>query len=204
MVDISPDEDLPMTIDDDNSVTLATDSDLDNAQLEWEYTCLRNIKSVVEACDGDGDAIEDALIVRLEYKLLIETLETGYLERANATVVTGQPGIGKTVSLIYLLLYRLERKLPTASQRRSDTCVVFDADGAAVYLLDCIGTTSFGLWRIPTLVSSSHANSLQKSGARSFQASSPRPDRWKDWIKYKNAEVVVSDLLSLLEIGVIV
>ncbi|RPD82822.1 hypothetical protein L226DRAFT_565350 [Lentinus tigrinus ALCF2SS1-7] len=72
----------------------------------------------MEACDGVGRAVEDVLVIRPEYEFLRETLETGYLQEDDAVVVTGQPGIGKTVFLLYLLnlLYRLQRKLPTAIQ----------------------------------------------------------------------------------------
>ncbi|RPD64676.1 hypothetical protein L227DRAFT_265203 [Lentinus tigrinus ALCF2SS1-6] len=51
------------------------------------------MRSVMEACDGVGRAVEDVLVIRPEYEFLRETLETGYLQEDDAVVVTGQPGI---------------------------------------------------------------------------------------------------------------
>ena len=93
LTDISPDEDVPMLAesdDDHGTVTPAHSSIKD----EWEYTVLLNIKSIVAACGGTLESIEDALIVRPEYTWLIDTMEHGYLRNRNTMVVTGQPGIG--------------------------------------------------------------------------------------------------------------
>ncbi len=81
MADLSPDEDVQLSIE--------TDED-----DEWEYTCLHNIHSVVTACGGVPDAVQDVLVIRPEYVWLRETIETGYLRTTKAIVVTGHPGIG--------------------------------------------------------------------------------------------------------------
>ena len=221
LTDISPDEDVPMLAesdDDHRTVTPAHSSIKD----EWEYTVLLNIKSVVAACGGTARSIEDALIVRPEYTWLINTMEHGYLRNRNTMVVTGQPGIGpysgsvcapecadvsagKTVFLIYLLLYRLERMLPTAIQFSNDSYIVFDADGAAVGSTHIPWYCDRQYW---ALADSNEelfipCGPFRRSGARLIQASSPRPDTWKDWTKYRSGRIVVSELPSPLEIGAI-
>ena len=112
---------------------------------------------------------------------------------------------GKTVFLIYLLLYRLERMLPTAIQFSNDSYVVFDADGAAVRNT---GTPWYCDRQYWALADSNEeliipCGPFRRSGARLIQASSPRPDRWKDWTKYRSGRIVVSELPSSLEIGAI-
>ncbi|KAI0693528.1 hypothetical protein C8T65DRAFT_744689 [Cerioporus squamosus] len=118
MADISPDEDVPRisieTEEDDDSI--GPDGGHSTTSTELQYTCLHEMKAVVKACGGNARSVQDALVIRSEYVWLRETMETGYLRNVKAMVVTGHPGIGKTVFLLYLLLYRLERRLPTAIQ----------------------------------------------------------------------------------------
>ena len=188
----------------------------------WKYTCLRNIKSVVEACGGNAESIQDVLVVRPEYTWLIDTIETGYLQTTHAIVVTGQPGIGscsrsvcasectnmlagKTVFLIYLLLYRLQRMLPTAIQLSNDNYVLFDADGATIYDPRAWWYPDQQYW---ALADSNEeliipCVAIQNSGARVIQACPPKPQTWKEWIKQNLGDVVVSDLPTPLEIGAI-
>ncbi|TBU40353.1 hypothetical protein BD309DRAFT_1021478 [Dichomitus squalens] len=149
-----------MPNDADESVGPAANRDVDSPQLEWEYNCLHNIRSIVEECGGNP-AIQDFLVVRPEYLWLREAI---------------------TVFLLYLLLYRLERKLPTAIQLNKDSIVVFNADGAAVY--DDRARIRFDrqYWALAdsnaTVISPCEA--FQYSRARLIQASPPRPDRWEE------------------------
>ena len=107
--------------------------------------------------------------------------------------------------LLYLLLYRLENKMPTAIQLTQDTIVVFNANGAVIY--DQHARTRFDrqYW---TLADSNAAlaqpcTAFLMSEARLIQTSSPRPGRWKEWTKQKRGKLVVSDLPTPLEIGAI-
>ncbi|TBU26438.1 hypothetical protein BD311DRAFT_808494 [Dichomitus squalens] len=161
-----------MPNDADESVGPAANRDVDSPQLEWEYNCLHNIRSIVEECGGNP-AIQDFLVVRPEYLWLREAIVTGYLQNTDAMV---------TVFLLYLLLYRLERKLPTAIQLNKDSIVVFNADGAAVY--DDRARIRFDrqYWALAdsnaTVISPCEA--FQYSRARLIQASPLRPDRWEE------------------------
>ncbi len=89
MADLSPDKDVQMSIETDED-----DDNVNTTTIEWEYTCLHNIHSVVTACGGVPDAVQDVLVIRPEYVWLRETIETGYLRTTKAIVVTGHPGIG--------------------------------------------------------------------------------------------------------------
>ena len=111
---------------------------------------------------------------------------------------------GKTVFLLYLLLYRLERRLPTAVQFTRNNIFLFNDNGAFIRKADDY-LELFGYW---ALVDSNYdivvpSYSLLGSGARIIQASPPKPIRWKEWIKYAYGTVVVSELPHLLEIGAV-
>ena len=93
---IVADEDVPMVVDSsDDREDNDGENDSSTTPSELEYTFLYNIKSVVRACFGNEKAVGDVLVVRAEYVLLREMLETGYASRTEAIVITGQPGIGE-------------------------------------------------------------------------------------------------------------
>ncbi|KAI0687934.1 hypothetical protein C8T65DRAFT_526941, partial [Cerioporus squamosus] len=198
MADLSPDEDVQMSIE--------TDEDEDNVNTtitEWEYTCLHIIHSVVTACGGDPTAVKDVLVIRPEYVWLRETIETGYLRTTKAIVVTGHPGIGKTVWLLDVLLHRLERKLPTAIYLSGDQFVVFNDEGATVRDARNRADLSRDYWTLSDSNDDIHkpCRAFQLSNARIILSTSPRPDRWKEWKKQHSASLLVSDLPRPLEIG---
>ncbi|RPD53459.1 hypothetical protein L226DRAFT_466652 [Lentinus tigrinus ALCF2SS1-7] len=162
------------------------------------------MKSVFSACGGSALSVQDVLVVRPEYVWLLETLQEGYLAKVPSIVVTGQPGIGKTVFLLYLLLYRLERKLPTAIHLYADIVVMFDHEGASI---SSASDSETSIMKEYWALSDSNEDVLKPcppfmtSNARVIQASSPKPDRWKAWCKHRSGQVVVSDLPRPLEIG---
>ena len=105
------------------------DDDVNNpssSTVKLKYTCLRNMQSVVEACSGRPESVEDVLAIRRAYVALRGMLdEGGDLNYLYSMVVTGHPGtgaygsnvhrciqvadnahvrIGKRVFLVYLLL----------------------------------------------------------------------------------------------------
>ncbi|KAH9014215.1 hypothetical protein EDB84DRAFT_1568299 [Lactarius hengduanensis] len=77
----------------------------------------------------------EVLLFRREYTTAYDSLELGSPteQKKPDVVVLGQPGIGKSVFLFYVLLRRLSNNLPTALQLSNDTFVLFRADGAGLY-----------------------------------------------------------------------
>ena len=112
---------------------------------------------------------------------------------------------GKTVFLLYLLLYRLERRLPTAIHLWSNHLVVFNDEGATIRTVDDLIPMTSDYWALSdsNQIIKEPCPALRRSTARIIQASSPRPDRCKDWLKYCKARIVVTDLPSPFEIGAI-
>ncbi|KAI0692191.1 hypothetical protein C8T65DRAFT_762459 [Cerioporus squamosus] len=184
MAKISPDKDVPMSIE--------TDEDDDGVSTK--------------ACGGLTPTVKDVLVTRPEYVWLRDTIETGYLRTTKAIVITGHPGIGKTVFLLQLLLHRLEQRLPTAIHLKGRHLVVFNQEGATIWGVEDTIEMTRDYWAL----SDSNNNivepceAFQSSDARIIQASSPKPSRWKDWTKYHNARILVADLPRPLEIGAIV
>ncbi|TFK82092.1 hypothetical protein K466DRAFT_603955 [Polyporus arcularius HHB13444] len=200
IADLSPDEDMQMSIETDED-----DDNVNTTTTEWEYTCLHNIHSVVTACGGVPDAVRDVLVIRPEYVWLRETIETGYLRTTKAIVVTGHPGIGKTVWLLQVLLHRLERKLPTAIHLSGDRFVVFDDEGATVRDARNRADLSRDYW---ALSDSNHdirqpCRAFRFSNARVIHTTPPRPDRCKEWKKQHSASLLVSEVPRPHEIGAI-
>ncbi|TFK82090.1 hypothetical protein K466DRAFT_590791 [Polyporus arcularius HHB13444] len=151
-------------------------------------------------------SLQDVLVIRPEYIWLRETIETGYLRADNAIVVTGHPGIGKKSWLLELLLHHLERKRPTAIHLFGDNCVTFNDEGATLRgARDRVQMTK-DYWALSAanITIKQPCLAFRGSQARIIQASSPRPDRWKGWQKYRSGMVLVSDLPRPLEIGAIV
>jgi hypothetical protein len=118
------------------------------------------------------------------------------------------PYLGKTTFLFYLLLHRLEKKLPTAIQLDAECYYIFDEQGAIVHPLP-------GHDREPRLekcwaLTDSNNNIEQPCVAFQSQAklvilaSSPKLDRWKEWLKQANGSYIISDLPSVPEIAAIV
>ncbi|RPD72557.1 hypothetical protein L226DRAFT_490073 [Lentinus tigrinus ALCF2SS1-7] len=193
-----------MSIDpdaDDEDDSGDPDDDLSTTPTEWEYTCLHEMQSVVKACDGDLRSAEDVLVIRSEYEWLRETMETGYLQGDQSIVVTGQPGIGKTVFLLYLLLHRLEHKLPTAIHLLR-SIVVFNQEGATMWDVSAKIIIPEDYWALEdsndTVIKP--CESFRLSAARLVVTSSPKPDRWHGWLTQANGSSVVSELPRPLEI----
>jgi len=160
-----------------------------------------------------------------EYQSLVEALETedgtGYTK---GVAVTGQPGIGsykcwfwsqallifipysgKTTFLIYLLLHRLKLKLPTAVQLNDLYYSILDEQGATVYpiqaetsrLRHCWVLTDSNVFVVqPCLAFMHNAKFI-------VQTTSPKPERWRGWVKQYGSTWVIMDLPSVSEIAAI-
>ncbi|KAI0000819.1 hypothetical protein BJV74DRAFT_820874 [Russula compacta] len=147
------------------------------------------------------------ILVREEYHVALRALETEktYTEGA---YVTGQPGIGKTLFLAYVLVVRLEKQQTVAWQ---------PVDGSPFYVLlrdtatiHSISDTDplddfapiWGLSDSNFMVRTPPSIFVENSPLiRAIQATSPRRDRWKDWSKHAGAECYVMDIWSEMEIA---
>ena len=112
---------------------------------------------------------------------------------------------GKTLFLLYLLLYRLERRLPTAVQFNPDEFILFDEEGASVG--HCSGLNAFEIpsdcWALcdSNSTTPSPCTAFRKAGVRIILTSSPRPAMSKGWIEECRAEIIVMDLPTLREVS---
>ncbi|KAK7025328.1 hypothetical protein VNI00_016110 [Paramarasmius palmivorus] len=142
---------------------------------ELHYTYYKGISVVAEALSVPV-AMHDSLIVRREYELLRDSIEWGEeISDRRGIVVTGQPGIGKTTFLLYLLLHRLEHKAPTAIQFSDTKFFIFNEQGAFPYTardeLEEGGTISAMLGNCWALVDS---NATVPQPCELFQAQAKR------------------------------
>ncbi|KAF8917531.1 hypothetical protein CPB85DRAFT_1214792 [Mucidula mucida] len=165
------------------------------------YDCLEDIGKVTAALWMTPGFL-DVLVVREEYDRVRKILES--IEH-KAFVVTGHPGIGTTTFLFYLLLYRLERKLPTAVQFSNHHYFVFDEHGARARQLCHNDPGLQNCWAL------SDSNSFVVAPYHSFQCRAqrvihitpPEPSRWKQWAKHCAAAILYMDLPKVMEIGAV-
>lgn len=108
--------------------------------------------------------------------------------------------------LIYLLLYRLEHKLPTAIQVGHDRYFVFDdkcasshrtADKAEPRLRSCWALTDSN---VHAVLPCEHFLSQPKV---LIQSSSTKPERWSGWLRQKMGSRIYAELPTVLEIAAI-
>ena len=118
------------------------------------------------------------------------------------------PYLGKTTCLFYLLLYRLEKRLPTAVQLDAEYYFICGEYGAVVHPLPFRDDRLKKCW---TLADSNDkvfqvCPSFKSRAMRIIQISSPKPERWQGWRMDKQAEgvCIISDLPSVPEIAAIV
>ncbi|KAH9030527.1 hypothetical protein EDB85DRAFT_1429344 [Lactarius pseudohatsudake] len=152
---------------------------------------------------------EAVLLVRNEYKVAYPTLRSYKTNpRSGGVVVTGQPGIGKTCFLYYLLL-RLLNARDTVAFQLNENFILFQDSGVRIF-----GTTSIYARRIPTgtwLLTDScdgfekpcaafNAASKGKNGWI-VQTTSPNPDSWTRWHKERTADMYWMDVFPLNELN---
>ncbi|GBE85512.1 hypothetical protein SCP_0800290 [Sparassis crispa] len=70
------------------------------------------------------------VVVRNEYVTTLDTLMALSVEVPNSSIiVVGHPGIGKTIFLFYVLIYRLQRGLSTFYQKTAESVLYFHKSG---------------------------------------------------------------------------
>ncbi|VDC03233.1 unnamed protein product [Peniophora sp. CBMAI 1063] len=184
--------------------------------FEYSYDCLTFLTSLPETFlpspIDSGTSDSDTLVIMHEYALLIDLITYGYICDVRATAITGQPGIGKSTFLLYLLLHRLSQRQPTALHLPSTPhhYIVFDDEGADVYALDEI---SDRLRECVALSDSAPSNALVEEhpcacflsrAARIIQTAPPSTNSDTGWIKQLRGSVLVMALPSEREVGAVV
>ncbi|KAF8344470.1 hypothetical protein F5887DRAFT_971403 [Amanita rubescens] len=148
------------------------------------------------------------LLIRDEYvfaydDILQDTLKISTTDgQRSATLVTGQPGIGKSLFLFYVLARRLHDKSPVAFQIDEHNFVLFDQDGVTLH-----STTDSqvpeGTWALSDSDASSRRGlcmAFQQPAFHVIYTSSPSHRRWKNWVKRLGARKYIMDVWSLEEL----
>ena len=138
-------------------------------------------------------------------KEYLETLShlTELCERGHGgAVLTGQPGVGKTIFLYYVLVRRVLNAQITAFEDRPDQVYL---PGPRFESMQVISSQHYpGAWALSdsndSLIKPNPSFTLQASCFFTLQAASPQPKRWYGWPKYREAAIVAIDLWSWTEL----
>ncbi|KAF8509069.1 hypothetical protein BU17DRAFT_99245 [Hysterangium stoloniferum] len=149
----------------------------------------------------------DILLVREEYILayntiLADTLKEG--RRRSAFLVTGHPGIGKSLFLLYLLFRRLEEQEPVALQIDADEFVLFSMNGVSLHSGKASSAYDIpkGAWALSDSWGEllGPCNAFRTPRAHVIHTSSPSSRRWKEWKKQLSADMYIMDIWLLEEL----
>ncbi|KAF9523153.1 hypothetical protein CPB83DRAFT_744060, partial [Crepidotus variabilis] len=177
----------------------------------WEYTCLGGIEKLTKALTF-RTRLQPNLIIRDDYEVIQLALERDlkYLQSTSknsaAYVVTGNSEIGLTGFVLYLLLYRLERRLPTAIQVCAEYYFIFDDRGVAK--LGAYQTSerlTAGTWALCDggKEASQPCHAFQPGIVTILQVTSARMDKWKTWSNQLFAKLYVLDVPRAIEVAAI-
>ncbi|KAI9454998.1 hypothetical protein BJY52DRAFT_1417649 [Lactarius psammicola] len=153
------------------------------------------------------------LLVRPEYDvalgMLNEDHHTAQKCNCGGVVVNGQPGIGKSCFLYYLLLHRLNEMTLVALQLPS-YFVVFRDDGVYRHPLDANSDRlPEGTWALSDSNDEAEQpctaflTAARRQRAWIVQTAFPLEERWKKWQKYRNADTSVMNHISIQEITIL-
>ncbi|KAF8441611.1 hypothetical protein L210DRAFT_3537693 [Boletus edulis BED1] len=146
------------------------------------------------------------MLVRDEYRTALQTLETDALYEEGA-YVTGQPGIGKSLFLVYLLVELLGRCQKVAVHCPDMGGYAIFTDTVAFYPL----TNTLPLRSGDRIWALSDSRGSHKTVPHCFysnlrytlpiQTTSLRKERWHDWSKEAGAECYIMDIWTEQEIA---
>ena len=116
------------------------------------------------------------------------------------------PYLGKSAFLFYLLLRRLERRLPTAIQLGPNGYFIFNEGSAAFHSLNDQAPALAECW---ALVDGNEkvnqpCGTLGDYAGQVILVSPPQPKRWKEWLKQKMGRYITTDLPTVPEIAAVV
>lgn len=144
----------------------------------------------------------DSILVRNEYRQLLNHITELHKQLRGGVVLLGQPGIGKSLFLYYILLYRIFHSKPTAFESTPQGIFFF---GETFKRLDKIDPEGYpDAWALSDsnykLMQPSESFTQPYSRFFLVQATSPQLTRWQGWPKYRDAEMVTMNLWSWEEI----
>ncbi|KIL58555.1 hypothetical protein M378DRAFT_15463 [Amanita muscaria Koide BX008] len=179
--------------------------DIETDDTDATFTCLLDVGLLRAALGILGKF--SVIVIREEYEFLRELLEG----KNRPFIITGQPGTGMTVFLLYLLIYRLQHELPTAVEFSPNVYIVFKANGV---LMCPTNDVNIDHWRILPpgcwCLSDGNANvkhpciPIQRDDLRTFLITSSRPNEYKDWWTQAVAKTVITALPQVVEVAAIV
>ncbi|KAI0682302.1 hypothetical protein BC835DRAFT_1524571 [Cytidiella melzeri] len=154
------------------------------------------------------------ILIRDEYKYAYAHIDDAHRHYASTGwllgyAVTGQPGIGKSTFLAYVLRERLQRKLPTAVEMpgKSSKYVLFSNQGVEVYKHNELpyqdeNARLANVWALSNSTSATPTpcNAFRLSHAVLIQATPPIKQRWR---KRRFGRLYVMDVWTPGEIGAV-
>ncbi|KAH9074236.1 hypothetical protein EDB83DRAFT_1946033 [Lactarius deliciosus] len=187
----------------DLSVILEEISDKGNT---WKYVPKKHIDSLNMADLGYPE--EHGLLVRQEYDVAWGDFDydTAKSKGRGGVIVTGQPGIGKTCFLYYLLFRLLSEGTPVSLQL-APYVLVFRDDGVYRHSQesepDYLPTGTWALsdaGHLDEKPCTAYKGAAGRQIAWIIQTTSPSEDRWRQWKKQYTAVVFVMKGFSAEEI----
>ncbi|KAG9312715.1 hypothetical protein JVU11DRAFT_7142 [Chiua virens] len=178
--------------------------ELDDSQAKFDYIDLGGYFTTFRKFFVGALSV-DKILIRQEYRDAFEELEKEAYY--NGVCVTGQPGIGKTLFNIYILVKRLGEKKAVAMQfMNGQPMYALFQDTARFYSLDNI----LPLYEPPFVWVLCDSNDKVESPSgvfrgeqdriRIIQTTSPKVSRWKEWTKQHGADIYVMDIWTENEI----
>ncbi|KAF8435631.1 hypothetical protein L210DRAFT_3550214 [Boletus edulis BED1] len=162
--------------------------------------CLTGFKALF------GGAVVEKILVRDEYRIAAQELQTDRYHRG--AYVTGQPGIGKSLFLVYLLVHLLRQGCKVAVHDCGHQFYAVFAESVTFYPVTDIAPLVTGgpMWAL--------SNSGQENGGapptrfyafpkrvRLIQVTSLKKRRWHEWSKQVKAKCYVMDIWTAQEIA---
>ncbi|KAF9513103.1 hypothetical protein BS47DRAFT_988844 [Hydnum rufescens UP504] len=190
---------VPFMVRDNESDLYESESGLDNdgCTLRIPYESL-SLGSVGHDFPDFFDHGYSSILVRREYHDMFTHISNLCKKGDRGVVVTGSPGIGKTIFLYFLLVERILQGRPTALQRNPDRVILITNTGKVQIIPDKKHMDPQGFPGVWGLVDSN--DSLMKphwvftdSHSQFFLVHScpPQPVRWKAWRKKFSASIAV-------------
>ncbi|VDB95690.1 unnamed protein product [Peniophora sp. CBMAI 1063] len=175
----------------------------------YDYVCFEDMHLIKNALllPGVVSAQPSALVGLEGYDTLVHLLERRHAKGLNGFVVTGQPGIGKGTFLLYLLLYRLAKRQPTAIQHHARYYILFDHEGWAVRPTGQLDDRLQACWALTDsdLAGEQPCEVFRLLSPCVVQVTGPTPEIWKSWTKMKETtETLVMSLPTEAEIVAVV
>ncbi|KIL69443.1 hypothetical protein M378DRAFT_8092 [Amanita muscaria Koide BX008] len=143
---------------------------------------------------------DNILFIRNEYVLaynhiLERTLMTPTQSRA--TLVTGQPGIGKSLSLFYVLARRLHERGSVAFQIDKRKYCLFDQNGVTLHSTTSYARVPAGTWALSDTDLGARYGpcaAFWKPAFHVIHTSWPDSVHWKSWVKNLGASKYIMDV----------